>query len=687
MTPASAALDALHDLPPDSRVAVLDTGEEGGDDVDDDWIGTPAQVRSRINGLRFRPVRAPLVPAIERAAAMLAKAGEDGDWAPSSRRLYVFSDRTKTSWAADAAKGIHLPEGVQAAFIDLGVDRPVNLSIDKVEVKPTVVPPGGEVTVHVEVRAVGGHFDANLLCQLDGAGSLATRHVETSAGSRAPAAFEFKLKAPALARPAEAPEGVVTEAHQIVVKFSGADDRPFVDDLPHDNIRYATFFVRDDLKRPGRRVLVLEDDPDPAGELKKKPGLFWYAALEAYQASHSEGYHCDLRPAADAAKLSLKDLEPYRVVCLYQLAKPIPVNEHHDFYKVLEEYVNGGGGLAIVPPTAPLMGDDLKRWNDALDTHNLLPARLRDLTSAPEGKPVYWQDFRDNHPLTKPFYDWQRGANPDFADETLRPFVKRYWEVDLDKDKSLIVSTYRDDKNTPALVELKRGAGGQGGEARPCSSLHHPAQPPTRGSFRSGLEQFLRRLLRYGPHQRGVQVPGRRFVDGGPQLHLRRPGRSAAAGVRAPRRLPAERAEQDLTESERSITVDPKDKTLEVRGASAPGAYSVFDPNRNLFTAFSLNVSPDESRLDRVPAEEIEKALGPGSVLTAQPGVSLNGPLRERAAAATTAEPPWEPLPLLPLLMILTLLFLTFEGLLANRFYERPSSAAAGGPEGEQTPS
>ena len=37
--------------------------------------------------------------------------------------------------------------------------------------------------------------------------------------------------------------------------------------------------------------------------------------------------------------------------------------------------------------------------------------------------------------------------------------------------------------------------------------------------------------------------------------------------------------------------------------------------------------------------------------------------------------------------MILTLLFLTFEGLLANRFYERPSSAAAGGPEGEQAPS
>ena len=68
-------------------------------------------------------------------------------------------------------------------------------------------------------------------------------------------------------RPQGAAEGVVTEAHQVVVKFSAADDRPFQDALPHDNIRYATFFVRDDSKRQGRRVLVLEVDPT-GGELK-----------------------------------------------------------------------------------------------------------------------------------------------------------------------------------------------------------------------------------------------------------------------------------------------------------------------------------------------------------------------------------------------------------------------------------
>ena len=169
---------------------------------------------------------------------------------------------------------------------------------------------------------------------------------------------DFKLTAPTPVRPPDAPEGVVTEAHQVVVKFGGADGQPFRDDLPHDNIAIRHLFCA---RRSKRRVLVLDDDPDPAGDLKKKPGVFWYAALEAYKKSHPEGYHCDLRPAADAAKLRLKDLEPYRVVCLFQNAKPLP----DDFCTALEEYVNDGGGVAIVPPTAPLAGDGLQQWNAA----------------------------------------------------------------------------------------------------------------------------------------------------------------------------------------------------------------------------------------------------------------------------------------------------------------------------------
>ena len=279
------------------------------------------------------------------------------------------------------------------------------------------------MNVHVEVRAVGADFDANLLCQLDGAGSLATRHVKLSAGSRAPAGFDFKLKAPTPVRPAGAAEGVTTEAHQVVVKFSAADDRPFQDDLPHDNIRYATFFVRDDSKRQGRKVLLLEDDPNPAAELRTKPGAYWYAALASRLKYYpNEGYSCDLRPAADAAKLRAADLKPYRVICLYQIARPLPDDFLQGAGRVRQRRRRpgdraAGGAAESRRPQAV----ERRRWMRT----TCCPPRCADLTSAPEGKRVTWDDFPDNHPLTRPFYEWKRGANPDFANEELRPFVQR----------------------------------------------------------------------------------------------------------------------------------------------------------------------------------------------------------------------------------------------------------------------
>jgi len=97
------ALDLLHNLPAESQVAVLDTGAGGADDeADEDWIPSPAQVRSRINGLRLRPIRAPLVRQIEKAADLLAKAGQAGE--PASRMLYVFSDRATAGWDGAEAK-------------------------------------------------------------------------------------------------------------------------------------------------------------------------------------------------------------------------------------------------------------------------------------------------------------------------------------------------------------------------------------------------------------------------------------------------------------------------------------------------------------------------------------------------------------------------------------------------------
>ena len=62
--------------------------------------------------------------------------------------------------------------------------------------------------------------------------------------------------------------------------------------------------------------MTLADDP--------KAARIWKAALDAYGISNpTNGFHCDVRPASDAAKFGLKELRPYRVVCLFQTAKPL----------------------------------------------------------------------------------------------------------------------------------------------------------------------------------------------------------------------------------------------------------------------------------------------------------------------------------------------------------------------------
>jgi len=644
------ALELLHDLPEGSQIAVLDTGDDGGgDEGDDDWSSTPAQARARINGLRPRPVQTTLVRQIGRAADLLAKAAEGGQ--PASRALYVFSDRTATSWDADEAKRLKVPEGVDTAYVDLGVDAPRDLAIDTVEVTPRIVAAGGELTVHAEVRAVGADFDANLLCQLDNEASPASQRVKLSAASKTPVGFDFKLKAPTPVRPPGTPEGVYEEPHQVAVKFATPDDRPFKDDLMHDNIRYATFLVRDDPKRQGRQVLKLEG---PTAALDT-----WWAALTSYQMSHHDtGFRCERKPLADADKLGLKDLQPYRVVCLIQPAKPLP----ESFLQALEEYVKGGGGLAIVPPVAELTPAEIAAWNAAAEKHQLLPARLMKLADAPAGIHFYWDDFDAKQPLTAPFARWKRGVNPDFGKEELRPFVNRYWQVEPIKDVGVVLGSYADVLGSPALVERSLGDGRvvmftTTLERHPVGLNRDWNNFMTDSSF--GLVLVNETCKYLAGDESGEAL---NYLCGTPVV-LPLPD-SAPRGVY---RLDA--PDQDLTESERSLTAGKEDHSLEVRAASAPGQYTLYDPGHNRFAAFSMNISPKEADLDRLPVQDIETVLGPHSVLTPEPGASLNDALRDRGRSTAPAELPPAPVSLLPTLMALTLLFLTFEGLLANRFY------------------
>src|SRR5262249_4017517 len=91
------ALELLEVLPAESRIAVLDSAEPGGE-----WLLNRAQAEDRIAGLKLRPVNAPVTRQIGQAYQLLkALDSEQGDQSDELPRfLYVFSDRTMGCWDA-----------------------------------------------------------------------------------------------------------------------------------------------------------------------------------------------------------------------------------------------------------------------------------------------------------------------------------------------------------------------------------------------------------------------------------------------------------------------------------------------------------------------------------------------------------------------------------------------------------
>src|SRR5436305_3461616 len=87
----------------------------------------------------------------------------------------------------------------------------------------------------------------------------------------------------------------------------------------------------------------------------------------------------------------------------------------------------------------------------------LLPGKFAEFVQVPADKPhVLWAPFEGQDELTRPFREWVRTTNPDFAREELRPFVNAYWRVDPAK---FAVASYEDGKKSCALLLRPVGAG------------------------------------------------------------------------------------------------------------------------------------------------------------------------------------------------------------------------------------
>lgn len=604
------ARELLDEMADGSRLALLDSGDDAaGGEGTDDLTGNLSLIRTRLDGLRIRPANGALNRPIERAARLLQQAGEGEE--PPPRFLYVFSDRTRASWDSAAAQKQLPLEGVNVVYVDVGKDGPRDLAIDGVIVEPAVAAPGEPLRIRVSVRATGGDFENDLTCQIDNdpeVGRVDKQQVRRTAGRSEEVVFER----PAPQRPASNGD----TPYQVTVRLVNGDALPF------NNVRHATFVVRDKPK-----VLTLADDPRAA--------RFWATALRAV------GTFDVIVKKPEA--LDDKDFAAARVVCLFQVARPTEA-----LWQKLDAFVRGGGGLAVVPG-----GDEMNAaaYADG-PAAKLLPGAYKELVKVPADKPhVHWAPFDGQDDLTRPFREWIRTSSPDFAREDARPFVNVYWQV---APGDFAVAHYADAQHSPALLVRPRDAGKTVQFSAPLDARTLPGERPwhnywTDSSFGLVLVDRVCVFL-----AGATATPEVNFLSGQP------------AQLAAPNPPPAPPLTLTGPEVGAEARVSAEEGRLTVVGVDEPGNYQVRDGKGTLAAAFSVAVRREESDLSRVPVAEIEAVLGADAVLPADQRMSLRDLLRGRWTA---------PVELLPWLMLLLLLALTVEGLLANRFYrgERPT--------------
>jgi hypothetical protein len=608
----------LDELPDGSQVAVLDSGDLGGE-----WASSPGQARDQLAALRLRPANFAVTRQLGQGFKLLnnVSQGPDGELPP--RFLFILSDRTRESWDDHDTKTLTLPEGVRVLFLDVGVKEPADIALADLELPQQVVGPGDPFDVRVTVRATGAGCDTFATCTIDGEAAGERKPIKLAAGASEVVTFSRQL--------ADLKPG----PHRVEVKLGNNDA------LPMDNARFATFEVRG-----GRKALVLADNPADARLLK--------LALDL-----GKNFHGEVMKPAEA----VKQYEPKKLLAQYKLVFLIDVNKpDRDLWGLLEEYVRKGGALAIMPG-ADLDPDAYNKDEAAL---KLLPAQFKSVVEVQEAgdvpeenKGVAWRWEGAAHPFLAPFLEWKKTADVAFFRPENLPRARRYWQVAVDeKDKDRIIVSYADKQRDPALLERTAGAGHvllftTGFDGRRDDKGH-----PYWNNYLQGDAPFYLVLVNEAA----------RYLVG----DTRPPTLNYLAGQLVTVPLPPEPRKPvyilqgpGLTAAEATIPRADDQNVLRIPQAVHPGNYWLALDDQDGRAGFSVNVKPEEWDLTRVEAEKIESVLGKESLPPPGQAVSLHDALQGNRQ---------QPLDLFPSLMLALLLVLALENLLANKFYRRPKN-------------
>jgi hypothetical protein len=619
------ALELVDSLPPDSRFAVLDSATGG------EWLNSRAQAEDRITGLKLQPVNAPVTRQIGQAyllfKALDQEQSDPGEAMPHV--LCVFSDRTTGCWDAAEAKGLHPPEGLNTVFVDVGVDNATDVGILRVEVPRSIVHPGQQADLRVAVGATGESAEGELSCQNE------TSEQKTAPDKKLVRLDADKSEVKSFEKTAAGPDDPPGTAGRMATSFQQFRFQLEPgDSLPFNNVAYATLKVQE-----GRKILLITDNP--GDKLEAGDAGQWLRAMRA-----SGLFLCDVISTKAMEKKGKNDLNGYAAACLIDVSNPFPL------WDKLGEFVRGGKGLAVV------LGG--KEWQPSKDEgynknpgREIIGARLVSLEEDAEG--CLLRDLEPDtpkatlHPLIRYFRDQRdMGVGVRFDQDSL-PRARWYWKVDADPGKAQPIASYMDKENSPAILEHRFG---KGRVLLFTSALDgHFVGNQTANNYLPYWFGMVLMINATGYLAGDADAPNFNFICG------------QVVTVPLPQTLALSFTLFGPDANGITIARGKGENELRITQAVQPGNYAVFDPTTDKRVAsFSLNSPPEESRLDRIPVEQIESLLGQGSVLSVERGLTLSDKIKGH----------WlQPLELFPWLMVLVLLVLAVENLLANKFYKR----------------
>lgn len=592
----------LEQFPADSEVAILDSKPGSGVFAVDRAAASTTLERLRITGSPR-----PLVDVIS-SAIELARQN------PRLRKeLYVLTDLTQAAWQAGDAKILKERLADQPNMllyvIDVGVEKPRNVALGKLQLSSEVLPQRGQVSIETSLAATGStgerqvdlfleEQDPTLPVIRDGKPVLpkqirrGSQSVKLDGNSQQ---IRFSL------------QGLEPGTHQGQLRLAGEDG------LALDDVRYFAVEVQ-----PALPVLVVTG-PDVSADL-------FVQVLK-----NNPQVRFDSRVISQP-ELSTLDLAEYRAVCLLDPAPAAP-----EVWEKLVSFVERGGGVATFlghhaqpitsfqePAAAKLLGGKL-----TLQTRS--------------SGDVFLDTRTFDHPITAAY----RQIDTNIPWDRFPIFF--HWNLDELAATSRVVIPFSNKK--PALVETQLGRGR-------ALVLTTPVTDPLRPRGRSPWNDLLT----------GEDAwPGFVLVN---EMLLYLTGSSEArlnylTGETAVlRNDPATQPEryQLFTPLDEPQDVLARDGRVVVRFTDNPGAYRLRGQlSGPVVRGFAVNLPADVGDLTRYPTDQLNALLGEHRFHLAR-----NQDEIDRAVGADRIGSEFY-----PLLMLLLVVALAGEQLLANLFYRK----------------